>query len=92
MALGGVGVQRPCLWDDSPGPGSRWVCLPCAQLSVRARNPVLRGRPLRSWPSSPMLPEVLLAGDVLGAYVWAVVRPVRLRGLLPALQEGHSRR
>lgn len=34
VGLGVVGVQCPHLWDDSPRLGSRWVCLPHAQLSV----------------------------------------------------------
>ena len=51
-----VGVQRPCRWDDSPGPGSTWVCVPGAQLSVCARNPVPGGHPLRSHP----VPQCLL--------------------------------
>lgn len=91
VGLGVVGVQCPCLWDDSPRLGSRWVSLPHAQLSVCARNLVPSGRPLRSWPSSPMLPKVLLAGDVLGAYTWAGVQPAGLGGLLLALQENYPR-
>lgn len=74
-----------CWGAVSPRLGSRWVCLPHAQLSVCARNLVPSGRPLRSWPSSPMLPKVLLAGDVLGAYTWAGVQPAGLGGLLLAL-------